>query len=54
MLAGHLLEAKESVESGFDNDGAGLAESLQALVEAADAALMATGHDSMPCTTEDY
>lgn len=47
-LAGRLLEAKESVESGLDTHQAD-GELFQALVVAADEALVTTGHDGVPC-----
>lgn len=50
-LAARLLEAKESVEGALDDDPAGLTERFQALVGATDAALGATGHRSLSCST---
>lgn len=51
-IAAVLLEAKESVESGFDNDDPGLAGSLQRLVAATDDALRSTGHRGVPCAAD--
>lgn len=48
-LAARLLEAKESVESALDTDGAVSSDPFATLIAAADAALTATGHDPVPC-----
>jgi len=47
-LAGRLLEAKEAVESGLDTDQVD-GDLFQALLAAADEALVTTGHDGVPC-----
>jgi hypothetical protein len=49
VVAGRLLEAKESVEFGLDNEGPSLADSFRTLLGAADEALRAIGHDPVPC-----
>lgn len=48
-LAARLLEAKEAVESGLDTDQTEVGDVFQALVAAADDALVTTGHDGVPC-----
>ena len=52
VLAARLLEAKESVEFGLDNEEPAIAESFRTLVGAADDALRATGHGPVPCSTD--
>lgn len=51
-LAARLLEAKESVESGLDDDGSRLAESFRTLLGAVDDSLRATGHSPISCLAE--
>lgn len=53
-VAAALLEAKESIESGFaSDDGPMLKATIDELVVAVDEALRATGHRSLPCAPGD-
>lgn len=53
VTAARLLEAKEAVESGFDNEPAGLGETLRSLISAVDESLTAIGHDPPPCASDE-
>lgn len=53
VLAARLLESKEELESGLETARADIGDMLQALVAAADEALVTTGHDGVPCAVSE-
>lgn len=53
VLAARLLEAKEAVESGLEEDQVEMGDAFRSLIGAVNESLTAAGHDPTPCGSDE-